>query len=86
VETIGIQWYSVYSVEIVVCCWIFQWIPAKFGGKHQEHGIAKLLAFGTRGKWTQWRPPDSTGITVFGSGDRHQLMPPSADEPVATSV
>jgi hypothetical protein len=86
VETIGIQWYSVYSVEIVVCGWIFQWIPAKSSGKHREHRLAKLLAFGQRGKRTEWQPPDSTDIMVFGSGSRHQPMPPSADEPVATSA
>jgi hypothetical protein len=73
-------------MEIVVCGWIFQWFPAKSSGKHREHGLAKLLAFGQRGKRTEWRPPDSTGIMVFGSGGPHQPMPPSADEPVTTST
>ncbi|KAJ7834365.1 hypothetical protein B0H14DRAFT_2590947 [Mycena olivaceomarginata] len=59
---------------------------SKSSGKHRKYGLAKLLPFGQRGKRTEWRPPDSTGIMVFGSGGRHQPMPPSADEPVATSA
>ncbi|KAJ7882621.1 hypothetical protein B0H14DRAFT_3128811 [Mycena olivaceomarginata] len=30
-------------------------------------------------------PPDSTGITMLGSGSRHQPMPTTADRPVASS-
>jgi hypothetical protein len=61
-------------------------IPAKSSGKHPKHTLSELAAVVQGEARTQWRPLDSTGIMVLGSGGRYQPMPISADEPVATSA
>ncbi|KAJ7314186.1 hypothetical protein DFH08DRAFT_821549 [Mycena albidolilacea] len=67
-----------------------QWTPsessAKSSGKHPKHTLSELAAVIQGDTRTQWRPLDSTGIMVVGSGGRHRPMPTSADEPVATSA
>jgi hypothetical protein len=53
---------------------IIQW-------KASETTLSELAAVVQGEARTQWRPLDSTGIMVLGSGGRYQPMPISADEP-----
>ncbi|KAJ7881736.1 hypothetical protein B0H14DRAFT_2565645 [Mycena olivaceomarginata] len=78
-ESSGIGWNSPHVDSISNG---FQQNPAESIRKTRFLSL-RLLYRETR---TQWRPLDSTGIMVVGSGGRHQPMPTSADEPVATSA